>query len=375
MDVTRNRPEVDEEGNEKEDGVEPEAERKLSSPDAARLSLAAAMTLGLVPGRFYRDARLTCINLLQTYPGGCIGRCAYCGLAKGRAKVANHHGSSEKSSSFIRVTWPTHPLDQLIERMEVRRDAFTRICLSMVTRSGALDDLVTMTRRLRARLDVPLSALLTPTITERQGFLALRDAGIDRVGIAVDAATPELFDQLRGQSARGPHRWHRYWESFEEAVDVFGPFMVGCHLIVGLGETERQMVETFGRLRSLQCVTHLFSFFPEAGSTLEDRQPPPMGQYRRMQLARFLIDEGLTESSAMTFNDDGRLREFGIDAAILDDIIERGEPFRTSGCPGEDGQVACNRPFANCRPGPDIRNYPFPLEPSDVAKVREELWS
>lgn len=341
-----------------------------ASPEAARLSLAAAMTLGLKPGRFHRGARLTCINLLQTYPTGCAGRCTYCGLARDRKP--RRRGPA---GSFIRVGWPTHPLDELIERMVERRDAFGRVCLSMITHRHALDDLVTMTRRLRGRLDVPVSALLTPTVTDREGLAALREAGVDRVGIAVDAATPELFDENRGESARGPHRWPRYWEGFEEAVEVFGPFMVGCHLIVGLGETEGQMVEVFGRLRSIRCVTHLFSFFPEAGSALEHRAPPPMGQYRRMQLARWLIDQGLAEAEAMRFDPaTGRLVDFGVEPERLEQEIASGEPFRTSGCPGPDGQVACNRPFANSRPGPDIRNFPFPLEPADVDKVRAELW-
>ena len=165
----------------------------LSSPEAVRLSLAAAMTLGLKSGRFYRDARLYCINLLQTYPKGCAGRCAYCGLSRNR--LTAHH---ESGHSFIRVTWPTHQLDEIIDRMNERRDRLGRVCLSMVTHRSALDDIVRMARRIRARLDIPMSALLTPTLVDKNGFSRIRDAGVDRIGIAVDGATPELFDELRG---------------------------------------------------------------------------------------------------------------------------------------------------------------------------------
>jgi biotin synthase len=275
------------------------------------------------------------------------------------------------------VGWPAATLDDVIDRMEARRASFDRVCVSMVTHRGAAPDLIAMARRVRARLgDLPISALLTPTLVDRAGLEALRGAGVDRVGIAVDAATPELFAELRGGRGHGgPHRWDRYWEGLAEAAEVFGPFMAGCHLIVGLGETERQMVHAFGRLRSLRCATHLFSFFPEAGSALADRPQPPVGQYRRMQLARYLIDEGLGDAGAMDFDDAGRLRRFGVDDARLAAVIERGEPFRTSGCPGPSGAVACNRPFANSRPGPEIRNFPFPLEPADLARVRTELWS
>jgi biotin synthase len=335
-----------------------------ASPGAVRLSLAAAMTLGLEPGRFYRDARLRCINLLETYPEGCAGKCAYCGLARDRGGP----------QSFIRVRWPTWDVATVIERMAQRRSAFDRVCLSMITHRGALDHVVEMAGRIRARLDVPISALVTPTLVDRVGLEAIREAGVDRIGIAVDAATPELFDRLRGRAGGGPHRWERYWDGLAEGAEVFGRFKAGCHLIVGLGETEREMVGAFGRARSVGCVTHLFSFFPEVGSAFGDRPQPPVGQYRRMQVARFLIDGGLAATADMEFDGDGRLVSFGVPADRLEEVLSTGEPFRTSGCPGPDGEVACNRPFANSRPGPDLRNYPFPLDPDDLAKVRRELW-
>jgi biotin synthase len=245
----------------------------------------------------------------------------------------------------------------------------------MVSRRRAQDDLVEIVRRVRARVDAPISALLSPTFVDRAGLVAIREAGVDRVGVAVDAATPELFDELRGAGVFGPHGWQRYWEGIGEAVEVFGDGMAGCHLIVGLGETERQMVEALGRVRSLGAVTHLFSFYPEPGSALEQEQQPPVGQYRRMQLARYLVDTGLGSAEAMEFESSGRLLGFGVDDATLSRVVACGEPFETSGCPGADGRVACNRPFANTRPGPEIRNFPFPLEEADLLRVREELWS
>lgn len=344
------------------------ASKEASSPDHARMSLAAAMTLGLKPGRFFRDAQLRCINLLQTYPNGCSARCAYCGLSKAREVP-------KKGRSFIRVPWPTHSLTEVIDRMARRRDAFDRVCLSMVARKRAAADIVSMAQRIRSELDVPISALLTPTFVDKKGLVEIREAGVDRIGMALDGATQEIFEAFRGSGVGGPHDWDRYWQGLAEGAEVFGQYFAGCHLIVGLGETERQMVETLGRVRGQGCVTHLFSFFPEAGSSLQDRPPPPLGQYRRMQLARYLIDEGLAQPEQMDFDARGRLQSFGADDAQLDAIIATGTPFRTSGCPGPDGQVACNRPFANCRPGSPIRNYPFALEPADLSDVRAQLWT
>ena len=52
--------------------------------------------------------------------------------------------------------------------------------------------------------------------------------------------------------------------------------------------------------------------------------------------------------------------------------IHSGRPFMTSGCPGGGLETACNRPFGDGPPS-DIRSYPFPLEPGDVARVKEQM--
>jgi len=335
--------------------------------DDVRISLAAAMTIGLEPGLFYRGARLGCVNLLESHPDGCTARCAYCGLSRTRP-------GSYAAKGFIRVRWPTLPFRVVLDAMEASRERYERVCISMITRRGAAGDLVEMATRIRERMDKPISALVSPTVTDTADLAAILAAGVDRVGVAVDAATPDLFDALRGRSGGGPHRWDRYWEVFGEAVELFGSRMAGCHLIVGLGETEEQMASAIQRVRDAGGVTHLFSFCPEPGSVLEGRAPPPVGQYRRVQVARYLIDEGISEAARFGF-DGGRIASFGVDPGILDPILESGAPFETSGCPGPDGRVACNRPFANTRPGPDLRNYPFPLEPGDVMKARSELWT
>ena len=102
---------------------------------------------------------------------------------------------------------------------------------------------------------------------------------------------------------------------------------------------------------------------------------PGMAHYRRVQLARYLIDEGLARADGFVFAPDGRLLDFGLGADRLREIVDCGEPFRTSGCPGNDGEVACNRPFANSRPGQELRNFPFRPESADLCHIRRELKS
>ena len=70
------------------------------SPDYVRISAAAAIELGLKPGRLHR-CNCGCINLLQNYPEGCFANCSYCGLARERPGIA-------ELNTFIRVDWPLY---------------------------------------------------------------------------------------------------------------------------------------------------------------------------------------------------------------------------------------------------------------------------
>jgi biotin synthase-related radical SAM superfamily protein len=76
------------------------------SREYLKMSMAAALTLGFKNGRFYRNAKLRCINLLQVYSGGCFANCAYCGLAGNRI-------SDLENESFIRVAWPVFPFEDI----------------------------------------------------------------------------------------------------------------------------------------------------------------------------------------------------------------------------------------------------------------------
>lgn len=351
-----------------DDKMEIEADT-MESPDHLRTSLAAALTLDFRPGRFYRNARLYCINLLMTYEEGCRGNCAYCGLSRERRV-------DENDQTFIRVDWPTYSLDEVVEQIASKgEDRIHRICVSMITNRRAVEDLKAILRRIRARLDTPISLLVTPTILERSDFEQFHELGADRIGVAVDAATPELFDKWRGREVKGPHQWDQYWETFETALEIFGADHAGVHLIVGLGETEEEMVRTIARAKRMGGETHLFSFYPEAGSQMADRDPPPMGQYRRIQLARYIIDKGIADGDGFRFDGEGRLTNFGMPEQDLTEIVETGVPFMTSGCPGEDGEVACNRPYGNSPPGPDLRNYPFRPNEDDVERIKTQLWT
>ncbi len=342
------------------------------SPSHVRTSLAAAMTMGKIPGRFYRDARLHCINLLLTYDEGCHAKCAYCGLSSSRET-----GTDWSENSFIRVDWPIYSVVEIKEAIAGGScHHVERACVSMITLDRAREDCITVVRELKEVMP-QISVLLTPTIVNKDWLVRIKEAGADKVGIAVDAATPELFDKLRGKGVAGPHQWRRYWDIIRDSVEVFGRYNVGIHLIVGVGETEQEMLGTIQHAHNMGAMTHLFSFFPEAGSVMEDTPQPPIGMYRRVQMGRYIIDHDLGLYEDMTFNEQGQLLGFGLDDAEYANILTRAEAFMTSGCSGITVENACNRPFGNCTPFQaahgQLRNFPFVPTSDDVCLIQKQL--
>jgi biotin synthase len=91
-----------------------------------------------------------------------------------------------------------------------------------------------------------------------------------------------------------------------------------------------------------------------------------------VQIARYLINEGITDAEAMKFSSSGEITDYGLDIAPY---IQNGQAFMTSGCPGQDGQVACNRPFGNERASAPMRNYPYLPEAGDIAVIKTQIWN
>jgi biotin synthase len=340
---------------------------KIESPEYVKMSHATAISLGLIRGRMYRGAVNRCVNLLLHYPEGCSANCAYCGLARTRP-------GTYQEKSFIHVQWPIYPMDQVINAINYAPPYIKRTCISMITNGNCRRDTVELAMRLKKETTIPISVLISPTILSLEDLNSFRDVGVDKMGVAIDLATPELFDKFRGGGVSGPHKWERYWEITAAGLEVFGHGHVGVHLMVGLGETEREMVSLMDSAWKMGLVSHLFSFFPEGGSQLADRPQAPWPAYLRVQLARYLIEEGLSRLDRMDFDGLGRIIDLGLDHDRLVHVSNQGVPFMTTGCLGSDGQVACNRPFGNCLPDVKQWNYPYPPNDEELALIRQNIF-
>jgi biotin synthase len=346
----------------------------MRSPEYVQMSTAAAITLGVAQGRMYRCSCTRCLNLLLTYPEGCRANCAYCGLARHREAERDY-----ADRNFIRVDWPAVPMDVIVDKVasDVENSPFHRMCISMITHPRSDEDTVAVLKAWTARIDpeeIPVSILSNPTTMGRADVKRLKDLGADIFTVALDAATPELFDRTRGKGVQSPHKWSKYWEVLEDARDIFGPDKFGVHLIAGMGETEQEMLSVVQRVVDMGGHNHMFSFFPEEGSLMDHLPATPRDQWRRVQLGRYLIDYRGARVDQMRFDEAGRVTHFGLPAAELEDVIQAGVAFRTSGCPGKVAEdvSACDRPYGDSPPS-DIASYPFAPDRKDIKKIRKQL--
>jgi biotin synthase len=195
----------------------------------------------------------------------------------------------------------------------------------------------------------------------------LADAGVERMGIPLDAATPDIFEKIKGKRASGPYDWNIHHKTLLEATQVFGRGKASTHLIVGLGEKESDLLEQIAWCTKHHIQPGLFAFTPIPGTILATRKPPTVESYRRIQLARHLIVNRRVGFSEVSFDSNGQVEDFGLSSTQLNEIIKSGEPFRTSGCPH------CNRPFYNEKPSGPIYNFPVKPAHQEIKKIQRQI--
>jgi biotin synthase len=139
---------------------------------------------------------------------------------------------------------------------------------------------------------------------------------------------------------------------------------VGSNIIVGLGESEADVVGLTQRLHNMGVIPVLFAFTPVPGTRLKELPQPDLESYRRIQVARYLIVHGHAFADCVVF-EDGRITEFKV--PNLAELLSDGEAFRTTGCPG------CNRPFYNERPSGPYYNYPRKLSDLEINNIMINL--
>ncbi|MFZ1039460.1 MAG: radical SAM protein [Candidatus Bathyarchaeia archaeon] len=325
-------------------------------PQQVRISLGSAMVLGLLDGKL--DAAPTTAYLMTFRTGKCVANCGFCPQAR---------ESSSTADMLSRVSWPVYPTELVLDGLEksFRSSQIKRACIQALNYPRVFTDLPALTHAIHKHTEMPVSVSCQPLDDENMRKLA--EAGAERIGIPLDAATREIFGKIKGLSVGGPYRWERQLQLLKEAVGVFGEGRVSTHLIVGLGETQREMVNIIQQCFDMGVLPALFAFTPISGTALEHAAQPPTRQYRRIQVARHLIVHEVARSEDVRFDQKGCLTDFGVERETLSRIVCSGKPFQTSGCPN------CNRPYYNEKPSGPIYNYPRELNEKELLDVQKQL--
>ena len=313
-----------------------------------RVAFGTGAVLGLWHGRL--DFAPTTAHFLTHHAGRCSANCKFCPQA---------NGSVSDPKMLSRVFWPSFDFKKVAGAMRENSGKFERVCIQAVNYPGVVDDLCDIVSKLRQVCGLPISVScqpLTPADVKR-----LAEAGANRLSVALDAATPELFQRVKGEA----YSWEGHLRALEEAKAIFGD-NVSTHLIAGLGEGEEDMARAMQMLHDRGITIALFAFTPIAGTTLSSLPQPDISSYRRIQIARFLIVTGLSRAERMKF-EGGKIVDFGVEPDVLNRTVDSGEPFRTSGCPG------CNRPFYNESPRGPLYNYPRRPKRREIESIRSEI--
>jgi len=319
-----------------------------------RVSAGSALTLGLAQGSI--QVKPTTLYLLTYRPEKCLANCLFCPQAK---------TSQSRPDLLSRVNWPLFSLRDTIDALMRSKDQFGRICLQAMNYAGVAKDIAFIASQILSKTEMDISVSCQPL--DAENLERLRDVGVDRVGISLDAATPELFAKVKGKTAGGPYTWQGHMKALREALSVFGPGRVTTHLIVGLGETDQEMIELVEELLKLGVYPALFTFTPIQGTPLENQAPPTLLRYRLIQTARYLLVNKLARLEDLRFSASGALVGLGVAREELHRLIETGLPYLTSGCP------SCNRPFYNEKPSGPIYNYPHPMTFPEIEEAKRIL--
>jgi len=277
--------------------------------------------------------------------GGCTANCAFCPQAR---------ESKANKNLLSRIIWPPRKLEIVAKAVSkaFENKLIKRICIQAVNYPKVYEDIKNIVKVLLSEIEMPISVSCQPL--NRWQMEELKSMGIERVSVALDAATKTLFEKWKGIGVSGPYNWETHWRALRDAVEIFGWNKTTTHIIVGLGEKEEDVIKLMQSCVDSGINPALFAFTPIKGTKLENLKQPSLQSYRIIQLARYLIIHGEARYEDMSFSN-GVLTDFGVDQRKLIELAKNGEAFMTSGCPN------CNRPFYNERVRGLIYNYPRPL--------------
>jgi radical SAM protein (TIGR04043 family) len=147
----------------------------------------------------------------------------------------------------------------------------------------------------KAAVDLPIQGQCEPP-DEDFWFARMKDAGVDALGMHLEAVTPDVRSRIMPGKAQVS--LDRYFEVFAAAVPVFGRGQVSTYILAGLGDTQEAILATCETLIGLGVYPFVVPFVPISGTPLESHPgPSPSFMHAILApLASMLLAGGLKSS-------------------------------------------------------------------------------
>jgi radical SAM protein (TIGR04043 family) len=124
---------------------------------------------------------------------------------------------------------------------------------------------------IKQRVDLPIQAQCEPP-DDFGWFQKLKDAGVDSLGMHLEAITPSVRAKIMPGKADVPVEY--YFQAFVAAVEVFGRGQVSTYLLAGLGDSLEELVAGCDRLIQIGVYPFVVPFVPITGTPLEHHPAP-----------------------------------------------------------------------------------------------------
>ena len=227
---------------------------KMQNIKKIRISLASASVLGLNAS----ETMIRPTTLYLLHGRVCSGLCSFCPMS------CQYTQKSMRKVS--RVTWPEIDIIELEQALKTVPHDIKRICLQGVR--GGEEEIIRIVSFLKEKSSLPIS--VSVYVEDLDFIERLVAAGAQRIGIAVDAANKEVFKRVK----KGD--FNKRIALIKEASKRFSG-RITSHIIVGMGETEKDVFDLIRCFYDNNVTTGLFAFTPIRGTEMENHSAPDFG--------------------------------------------------------------------------------------------------
>lgn len=290
----------------------------------------------------------------------CLNSCSFC---------SQNRNTKEENSFLSRVSWPIFPLFEVINSLK-DNNFIKKACFQVVGSYNYFDNFIEILKTFKSTLDMHFGASIDVYSIEQIDILF--NNGLLNLGIALDAASNEVYKNVKKKDITFDKMLNLIVESAKKY-----PNRITVHLIIGLGESDYDLIKLFKILKKQNVNIALFAFTPLKGTEMQFYPKVQLNRYRNIQILRELyknLDESDFEKiiSYINFNKDNMIEYFSKEILKVPNflvLLNTGNYMKTSGCP------LCNRPYYNDEPqNKDLYNFHFDPPTEIIEKWKEKFF-